>query len=122
MAAQIRFVFESLDVITIAASKEFPIQVARVVAGRVLAILGELDGETVIRTAMETGEKAFDNRSGPQLQVLDAHQGRRIEPTGGGVVGYGRHCVSSEFGNLIFDRMYRMIGMVKKSEVRIPHP
>src|SRR5687767_3423560 len=51
-AAQVRFVFEFLDVVAVGASDEAPIDKASVVAWGVLAIFCELNRETVKRTAM----------------------------------------------------------------------
>ena len=76
VAAQVRFVLEPLDVVAIGAGEEPPVEIARVVAGRVRAVLAELDGEAVVRTAMDAGVETFDDDAGAQLQVLDPHHGR----------------------------------------------
>src|SRR5438105_13966481 len=41
--AEIRLVLEPLEIIAIAAGKQLPIEIAKIVAGGVLAIFGELD-------------------------------------------------------------------------------
>src|SRR5688572_20078176 len=51
-AAQVRFVFEFLDVVAVGAADKAPIDKASVVACGVLAIFRELNRETVKRTAM----------------------------------------------------------------------
>src|SRR5262249_39777057 len=53
ITTEIGFVFKFFDEITIAARENAPIDITRIIALGVLAILRELDGETVIRTAME---------------------------------------------------------------------
>lgn len=57
VAAEVGFVLELLDEVAVAPGEEFPIEIARVVAGRVLAILGELDAKAVIRAAMNAAPK-----------------------------------------------------------------
>ena len=59
MAAEIRFVLESLDVVAVGPGKQPPIQVMQIVPRRVLAVLAELDGEPVVGAAMQAAEQPF---------------------------------------------------------------
>src|SRR5205085_4053522 len=68
VAAEVGFVLETLDVIAVAAGEELPVKVARVVAGGVLAILAELDGETMVRAAMKSRKEPLHNDLGAELQ------------------------------------------------------
>ena len=89
MAAKVGFVLKLFDIIAVSAGVEPPVQVARVVAGAVLAILGELDGEAVIRTGVEAVPESFHNDFGAQLEVFDGHQGERIDQRGAAGAGTG---------------------------------
>src|SRR5205823_7200987 len=77
---------EFFDVIPITAREEPPVEVARIVARRVLAILGELDRETVIGTAVNTRPESLNHNAGAQLQILDTHQGARMDERAGSVL------------------------------------
>src|SRR5262249_17303061 len=50
---------------------DLPVNVLDIVAGNVLAVLGELDGEAVIRAAMHAGEVTFDQQARLQLEAAD---------------------------------------------------
>jgi hypothetical protein len=65
MAEEVGLVFVLLQVELVGAAEDFPVEVAQVVAGRVFAVLRELDGETVPRAAMLAGDVALDDVSGP---------------------------------------------------------
>ena len=79
VAAEVRLVLEFLDEVPVAAGEDPPVDVARIVAPRVLAVLGELDGEAVIGTAVNPFPEPLDDRLGAQLHRLDLHQGGRID-------------------------------------------
>ena len=64
VAAQVRLVLEPLDVVAVGAGEEPPVEIARVVAGRVRAILAELDREAVVRAAMDAGVETLRRRRG----------------------------------------------------------
>ena len=53
MAVEVRFLFELLDVVTVAARVHLPVDGGERVAGNVLAVLGELDAEAFERAAMQ---------------------------------------------------------------------
>ena len=80
MAAEVGFVLELPDVIPVAPGINAPVEMAGVVAGGVLAVFGELDGETMIGTAVQAGPETLDHRAGTQLQAADAHERGRINP------------------------------------------
>src|SRR5262249_40571692 len=56
----------------VAAAEHAPVDVPRVEPGDVLAVLGELDGEPLVRAAVHAGEVPFDDLLGGQRQVLQA--------------------------------------------------
>ena len=55
--------FILLDVITVGLSQNSPINVADFVARIILPMLGELDAEPLVRTLVDAGEKALDDRA-----------------------------------------------------------
>ena len=59
MTTQIRFVLEFLNEVPIAAGKDAPIQIARIIPSGVLAILRKLDRKAMVRRFMQTGNKTF---------------------------------------------------------------
>jgi hypothetical protein len=61
MAAEVGFVLELFEIKAVGTGVETPVQVAGVLAGRVGPVFGELDGETVIRTAMQAAPETFDD-------------------------------------------------------------
>src|ERR1043166_3830001 len=90
MTAQVGLILELLDVIAVRAGVEAPIKITRVIARGVLTVLGKLDGETVIRTAMESVPEAFDDDPGTEFEVLDGHERMRRNKVGGAISGHGR--------------------------------
>jgi hypothetical protein len=83
MAAQVCFVFELLDEVTIGASEQTPVKVARIVSRRVGPILGELDGKPVVGAAMNpvprnpSTDGARAKFQSPKMDI----NGRRIDET-----------------------------------------
>ena len=63
---------------------------ANLVAGRVLAMLGELDGKALERAAMHAGEKALDDLPGQQRQAAVLAQLGGVEAEHGGFIGERR--------------------------------
>src|SRR6266481_3426463 len=86
MATQVGFVFEFFDVITIAPCEQPPIEIARIIPGRVLAVFSELNREAVIRTAMNARPEALNNDASAQLQILNTHQRARMDERAGRVL------------------------------------
>ena len=58
VADQVRLFLELLQVVLVGAAEDLPIEIAEVVAGRVLAVLGELDREAVERAAMHARRRS----------------------------------------------------------------
>src|SRR5574341_1260241 len=79
MAVQIGFFLEFLHVVTIRARIHFPVDVARIVARRVLAILGELHAEAFEGAAVQAAEKAFDDGARAQFHAGNLRENLRIE-------------------------------------------
>src|SRR5262245_35686242 len=79
MAIEVGLLLELLDVVAIGARVHLPVDGRDVVAGHVLAVLGELDAKALEGTAMQAGEKALDDRPGPELQRPEARHDRRIQ-------------------------------------------
>ena len=72
----------------VGAGQHAVVEVPRVVAGRVLAVLGELDAEALVGAGVQTGDEALDHAPGDHREVLDAGQGLRFEVA---VAGLRRH-------------------------------
>ena len=79
VATQIGFIFKLLDVIAVAAGVHAPVDIARVIAGYVLAVLRELDREAVVGAAVDTVPKALHDNARAQFQTADLHQGARVD-------------------------------------------
>ncbi len=79
MADQVRLVLELLQIILVGPPKNFPIEIAEVVAGGILAVLGELDREAVKGAAVHARHVALDGRPGAQRQALQPGEHGRIE-------------------------------------------
>jgi hypothetical protein len=60
------------------AAVDLPVDVLDVVAGRVLAVLGELDGEAVPRAAVPPGQEPLDELARLQFEVVDPGEDVRI--------------------------------------------
>ena len=62
-----------------------PVDVADLVAGVILAVLGELDAETLVRTLVGAGEKALDESARDQGEptVTGERGGIELEGSGG---------------------------------------
>ena len=78
VAAEIGFVLKFFQVVTVRARIQSPVEIARVVAGRVLAVFGELDLESVIRAAMQTVPKSLDDHARAKFEAADRHQRLRV--------------------------------------------
>src|SRR5437660_301373 len=86
MAPKVRFVFELLDVITVASCEEPPVKITWIIAGRVLPVFSELDGESMIGAPMNARPESFHDDAGAQLQIFDAHQRARMNERAGSVL------------------------------------
>src|SRR5688572_33201522 len=70
-AAEIGFLLEFFEKVPVGAGKDAPVEIAEVVAGRILAIFGKLDGEAGERAAMQTGANSLHDRARAQLEIAD---------------------------------------------------
>ena len=75
---QVGLLLVLLEVELVGLGPDLPVDVADVVARHVLAVLGELDGEAVVRAGMHPGDVALDHHAGLQVQPLEASQRLRI--------------------------------------------
>ncbi len=78
-----------LDVEALGAGEHLVVEVAGVVAGGVLAVLGELDAEALVRAGVQAADRALDHAAGHEREVLHPGQGRRARDSGirfGGVI------------------------------------
>ena len=72
-------------------TEELPVDVARFVAGRVLAIAAEFNREAVIRAAVQADHEAFDDEPRQQFEVIHGGEDRRIEKARVAVGAGGGH-------------------------------
>jgi hypothetical protein len=61
------------------AALDLPVDVLDVVAGNILAMLGELDGEAVVGALVHAREVALDDEPGLDLQAADLGEGEGVE-------------------------------------------
>jgi hypothetical protein len=85
VAAEVGLVLELLDVMAVGPGEDPPVEMARVIAGGVLPILGEFDGEAVIGAAMESGPESLDHGAGAEFEAADGHE--RLGMDEGGASG-----------------------------------
>ena len=71
VAGQVGLGLELLDVEAVGLGVDVPVDVRDVVAGGVLAVLGELDRETLERAGVQPGDEALDDELGAQIQPRD---------------------------------------------------
>ena len=71
MAAQVGLGLVLFDIKAVGFGPNFPVEVANVVAGRVFAVLDELDAVAEDRAAVHAGDEAFDDVPRPQVQAGD---------------------------------------------------
>ena len=92
MAIEVGLLLELLDVVPIAARVDLPVDRREIVAGDVLPVLGELDAESLERTAVQPGQKAFDDGPRLELERAEARDDRRIEEW---PLARGRHGIAT---------------------------
>ena len=78
--AQVGLVDVLLDVEALTARDQLPVEVAQVVAGHVLAVLGELDARALAGAAVLARNEAVDGAVRQELQVSDRLQRRLRQP------------------------------------------
>ena len=86
---EIGFFFKLLHVKTVGFAVNFPINVADLVAGHVLPMLGKFDAEAVIRAAMQAGDEAFDDQARTQIHIGQARDRGGLEVFA--IEGFGWH-------------------------------
>ena len=84
VAAEVGLFLVLLDVELVAFAEDFPVEVAGIDAGGVLAVLGELDGVATVGRAVLAGEEAFDDEPGGKAEVLELGQRGGVDVFGGG--------------------------------------
>jgi hypothetical protein len=57
------------DEIAVCAAVDFPVDVADLIAGHILAMLGKFDAEAMVGTAVEAGDETLDHEAGPELHI-----------------------------------------------------
>ena len=71
-----------LDVETIGAAEDLPVNVTDIISGDIFPVLGKLDAEAVIRTSMQTRDETLHDQPG-----LDLQPGYAVEDLGIEVLG-----------------------------------
>ena len=69
---EVGLLFVFLDVEPVAAAVDLPVDVLGVVAGHVLAVLGELDREAVVGAGVHARDVALDQEPGLEVEPLEA--------------------------------------------------
>ena len=77
--AEIRLLLVLLQVLSLRLGEHLPVEVPERIPRHVLPVLRELHAETVIGTAVETGDEAFDDKSGAQLHVRKLSYNARLK-------------------------------------------
>jgi len=67
--SDVRLLLVAFDVVAVHTPQDFPIQVAQVIAWRVLAMLDELDAEAVARAPVLAGQEAVNDPPRGQLEA-----------------------------------------------------
>jgi hypothetical protein len=71
VAASISFILETLLIVTITASIEFPIDSLRIISGAVGTILAELNGKPMLGATVKPGLEAVDDFLSTPMQVAN---------------------------------------------------
>ena len=79
VADQVGLVLELLQIVFVGPAEDFPIEIAEIVAGGILAMLGELDRKAVERAAMDARHIALDDPPCAERQPLQPGKHLRIE-------------------------------------------
>ena len=74
MSLEVRLLLILLDVEAIGAAEHLPVNILDVIAGHVLAVLGELDAEALERASVQSRDKPLDDRSRHQIHPSDLRQ------------------------------------------------
>ena len=76
---QVGFFLVFLDVVAVGLAEGPPVDMADLVAGAVLPVLGELDREALERALVQPGHHPLDHQPREQLQPAEAGQCGRVE-------------------------------------------
>src|ERR1019366_4607921 len=87
VGVEIGFLFVLLDVVAVGLAEDAPVNVANLVAGVILAMLGELDTEALVGTFMHAAQEAGDDVARNEAQPAVFGEGRGIEEYGWRVGG-----------------------------------
>src|SRR5690606_24409541 len=77
-SAEVRLLLEFFDDEAIGAPVDLPVDVARIVAGHVGAVIRELHGLAVVRALMHARDDALDDHPRPQLESADPREDLRV--------------------------------------------
>ena len=79
VAREVGFLFVLLDEVLVGAREHLPVERGEIVAGQILPVLRELDAESLVRTAMQAGQEALDDRPRLEIDRAEPRDDRRIE-------------------------------------------
>src|SRR5207245_2596216 len=97
MGVQVGFFLVFLDVIAVGLAEDAPVDVANLVAGIILAMLGELDAEALVGAFVNAAEEALDDVARDEAEpAILGERGGIEEGFGGG------HCVPQAACGLAF--------------------
>jgi hypothetical protein len=65
--------------VLVGSREHLPVERRQIVAREVLTILRELDAESFVGTAVEAGQKTFDDRARLEIDRAEPRDDRRIE-------------------------------------------
>ena len=71
---RVRVRLELLHIEAVRLGEQLPVEAARVVAGDIGAVLGEVRGKTEVGRAMQSGDESFDDESRDELEIVNARQ------------------------------------------------
>ncbi len=79
LGAEVGFLLVLFDIKPVGAPENPPVEVPRIVAGGVLAMLGELDAEPLVGAGVQARDEPLDDAPGHQRQVLHPRQGSGVQ-------------------------------------------
>ncbi len=77
VGTEVGFELVFLDVEAVGAAEDLPVDVPQVVAGDVLAVLGELDAVAVVGAAVHSGDESGNHRARPQVESAQPRENFR---------------------------------------------
>src|SRR5687768_15670128 len=79
MTREVGFFFVFLDEVLIRSRVDLPVQRSQVITRYVLAVLRELDAESLVRAAMQAGEEPFDDGARLEIDGAEPRDDRGVE-------------------------------------------